>query len=176
MTSASGSSIETYWVGPNGGIPNNPQLPALLYRRAIDPKTENLARQFENRFKVNGWSRTWRNGIFGFHHYHSNAHEVLGIARGSALVILGGPEGEEFTISAGDAVLLPAGFGHCKKSSSPDLLVIGAYPNGPDYDLCQAEDYLVQDAFGRINAVPYPETDPLGQAAMVANWPTMGQS
>jgi long-chain acyl-CoA synthetase len=41
----------------------------------------------------NGWSGTWRNGIYAFHHYHSTSHEVLGIAAGSAAVRFGGEGG-----------------------------------------------------------------------------------
>ena len=37
---------------------------------------------FEELFHGNGWGNGWRNGIFPFHHYHSTAHEVLGIAAG----------------------------------------------------------------------------------------------
>ena len=46
-------------------------------------------------------SPEWRNGIFDFHHYHSTAHEALGIAKGEVTVVLGGPDGEEFPFASG---------------------------------------------------------------------------
>ena len=87
----------------------------------------------------NGWGGSWRNGIFPFHHYHSTSHEVLGIARGSARVRFGGEKGQTVEVAAGDVVVIPAGVGHKNEGSSPDLLVIGAYPEGRDYDLCRGE-------------------------------------
>ena len=42
-------------------------------------------------FAAHGWSNAWRDGIFGYHHFHSIAHEVLGIASGEVRVMFGGP-------------------------------------------------------------------------------------
>ena len=73
----------------DGAIPNNPRLPFILYRGAVDlSNCSDPAAVFEELFKSNGWGSSWRNGIYGFVHYQSSAHEVLGIARGSAKVRL----------------------------------------------------------------------------------------
>ena len=74
----------------DGVIPNS-SLPLILYKKAL--ADADLAAGFEALFTSNGWAGTWRNGIFSYHHYHATAHEVLGIARGSAMVRLGGEAG-----------------------------------------------------------------------------------
>ncbi|WP_191061398.1 cupin domain-containing protein [Geminicoccus harenae] len=141
-----------------GSVPNNPHLPLIWWQGALEPDAGPEA--FEARFAQNGWGRSWRNGIFDYPHFHTNNHEVLGIARGRVRVRLGGDTGTEVELAAGDVVLIPAGVGHQNLGASDDLLVVGAYPPGEEVD-------LVRDASGdeaaraRIAAVPLPATDPL---------------
>ena len=98
-------------LSPDPPFPNNDVLPLLLYRGVADPAAE--AAWFETVFARNGWTGSWRNGVYGYHHFHSTAHEVLGCYGGQATVRFGGPEGPEVTFGAGDAVVIPAGVGHC---------------------------------------------------------------
>ena len=73
--------------GDDGSIPNNPRLPLLVYRGAIDLSLGSSAeRVVESTFGANGWGDMWRNGIFPYVHYHSMIHEALGIARGRGKV------------------------------------------------------------------------------------------
>ena len=66
----------------DGTIPNNPHLPLLVYRGAIDLEgQESFERVIENTFGANGWGDMWRDGIFPYVHCHSMIHEALGIAR-----------------------------------------------------------------------------------------------
>lgn len=159
----------------DGHIPNNPTLPMLFYPSAIDLSTNpsDPAAPLERLFAQNGWTvGCWRNGIYPFPHYHSTAHEVLGIAAGHAEVRLGGQTGQVFTVKAGDVALLPAGCGHQNLGASSDLLVVGAYPPGPDWDLCRGELGERPSAIENIAKVPLPATDPVGgtQGPVIEHW------
>ncbi len=114
--------------------------------------------------------------MFTFHHYHSTAHEVLGVARGSARVMFGGPSGEAFDVEAGDVVVIPAGVGHCRLSSSGDFLVVGAYPPGQSWDLLRGDPGERPQADQNIARVPMPRTDPVeGEGgALVRLWGGVG--
>jgi uncharacterized protein YjlB len=145
------------------GIPNNPQLPVLL-GHGIDEIVGDPA-ACERLFAGNGWGGSWRDGVFPFHHFHSNAHEVLGFVRGEATVLLGGPGGEVVRIVAGDVVMLPAGTGHKREAASDDLIVVGAYPAGQeDYDLRRGDPAELDEATRNIAAVALPGTDPTAGA------------
>jgi uncharacterized protein YjlB len=169
--------IEAAVLLANGRVPNNP-LPALIYRQAIDTQSaDDSAARIEQVFARNGWLNSWTNGIYPFHHYHSISHEVLGIAIGRVYVRLGGDQGQDFTLDEGDIVVLPAGVGHKRLSASRDLLVVGAYPDGRDWDLIRADDTGTADyeaARSRIAAVPLPEADPVfgAQGPLLQKWRT----
>lgn len=143
----------------NAWVPNNDRLPVLIYRGALDTSGPDPAANFEQAFLRNGWPPQWRNGIYDFHHYHSTAHEVLGIAAGHAGVILGGPGGHELNLSAGDILVLPAGTGHCSLQASADFLVVGAYPPGQSWDICRSAPSQAERE--RMHTLPLPGSDPL---------------
>ena len=149
---------ESFLLQPNGWMPNNPRLPVLLYRSAIDTAGD-AAGRMESRFTANGWPPQWRNGVYTYHHFHSTAHEVLGFAAGEARLILGGEGARELTVRAGDVLVLPAGTGHCELSCSRDFLVIGAYPPNQHWDICRtAPDAAAQH---RMATLPFPNSDPI---------------
>jgi uncharacterized protein YjlB len=153
-------AIETHVFADDGIVPNNPTLPLVLYRAALGGKGD-LAERCEAMFEANGWPGSWRNGIYGHHHYHSTAHEVLGIARGSARVKLGGEHGATVELSAGDVVVIPAGVAHKRESATADLLVIGSYPSGQRPDICRAAAAAHDQAVQNVARVPLPGADPV---------------
>lgn len=163
--------IETYPLAPDGEIPNNPDLPLLVYRGAIAPGDDRAA-ACESLFARNGWGGGWRDGIFPYHHFHSNAHEALGIARGEARVRFGGPAGPVVSVRAGDVVIVPAGVAHKNEGASADLLVIGAYPEGRAPDLLTGKPGDRQRAVEAIRRVPRPAADPVFGAAgpLLEHW------
>jgi uncharacterized protein YjlB len=156
-------AIETYRFTDDGTVPNS-ALPLVVYRGAL-PDTGDRAAFCEGMFARNGWPDSWRNGIHPYHHYHSTAHEVLGIARGNTRVLLGGESGRSVELRAGDVVVIPAGVAHKREAASGDLLVIGSYPRGQDPDMCRAEPDRHDRAAASIAGVPLPASDPVTGAA-----------
>ncbi len=145
-------------------IPNNPNLPALAYRGVGE--VARGAAACEELFSANGWGGTWRDGVFAFHHFHSTSHEALGVAAGRATLALGGPQGKEVMVAAGDVLVLPAGTGHKRVEASDDFLVIGAYPPGQeDYDLRRGDPAELEEVRGNIERVAPPPADPVAGAS-----------
>jgi uncharacterized protein YjlB len=156
----------------DGDIPNNPTLPVLIYQGALDLAVDDPASACIARFAAHGWGDAWRNGIYPFPHYHSTAHEALGVCRGSAKVRLGGANGLVLTVKAGDALVLPAGTGHLNLGSSPDFLVVGAYPEGQDWDLRRGEPDERPAVLRNIENTPLPSSDPLfgSRGPLIERW------
>jgi uncharacterized protein YjlB len=149
-------------LADDGAIPNS-RLALLVYGSALAADAGPAA--FERLFASNGWTGSWRDGIYPFHHYHSNTHEVLGIYRGRAKVLFGGGSGVALDARAGDVVVIPAGVGHKRVEASADLGVVGAYPEGRSPDLCRGGSGERPAADRAIAAVPLPAADPVhGQA------------
>jgi uncharacterized protein YjlB len=134
-------------------VPNS-ALPVVLIRRALAPNASAKARRFRDAFKRNGWTGIWTDTIYDYTHFHSNAHEVLGIAEGKVTVLLGGAEGRSFRLNAGDMLIMPAGVGHRRVGDDTGLKVIGAYPPG--------QSHFTMKRKGRAAPrVKLPDTDPL---------------
>jgi uncharacterized protein YjlB len=163
-------TIQALMLKANGGIPNNPALPVLIYPAAVDATGSDPASLFERTFTDNGWPPQWRYGVFTYHHYHTRGHEVLGVYAGHARLMLGGPNGHVLEVRAGDVLLLPAGTGHCNLGSSDDFMVVGAYPPGQEGDINREPATPAQ--IEQIAQLKAPHTDPVlgDQGAVVEHW------
>lgn len=113
--------IESFLLDENDWVPNNARLPVAIYRSVLTSDGNDLAERFEAMFADNSWPPDWRDGVFDYHHYHSTAHEALGVFAGTAMLELGGPSGKRVEVVAGDALMLPAGTGHRCVSASEDF-------------------------------------------------------
>lgn len=147
---------ERHRFAPSGGIPNSGR-PLVVWRGVLPAGAEAVAGHFAR----HGWSNAWTNGVFDYHHFHSTAHEALGVTRGEARVRFGGPGGGTVTLRAGDAVLIPAGVGHCREWASADFEVVGAYPGGADCDIRRGDPAEAAEVASNIAAVPDPPGDPV---------------
>lgn len=172
MISEQFAGVESHLFQDDGVIPNNPTLPLLIYPQVLKLQHPDPAEICEEVFASNGWDRSWRNGIYSFHHFHSTAHEVLAIARGRVKVHLGGEKGRIVEAQPGDVILIPAGVGHKNLGASSDLLVVGAYPPGPDWDLCRGDPGERPQVLQNIAQVPLPATDPVfgAQGPLLEQW------
>jgi len=133
-------------------VPNSP-LPVVLIRSALTPNVSAKGRRFREAFRRRGWTGIWADTVYDYTHFHSNAHEVLGIAKGKVTVFWEAPKaddsGSRLAICSG---FLPAwdiaGFGE-----ATGLKVIGAYPPG--------QSHFTMKRKGRaVPRVRLPDTDP----------------
>ncbi len=155
------SKPERLLLAPSGRTPNNPLLPLLIYRQAVDLEGWDPAAMFEVLFDANGWRGSWRDGMYNYNHFHTRTHEVLGIARGSVIALFGGHGGEEIVLKAGDAAIIPAGVGHRRLRMSCDLLIVGAYPPGGRYNEPRPSEVDRKTAQEDVAATPKPATEPI---------------
>jgi uncharacterized protein YjlB len=160
ITMSATADVETRLFPDDDRTPNNPLLPVVVMRNTAATASGDPALWFEKTFASNGWSGTWRWTVYPYQHFHSTNHEVLGVFRGDATLMIGGEHGMEFKVKVGDVLVLPAGTGHMRVDASEDFQVVGAYPGGrepdlilPGYDLIAARE--------RIANVPQPANDPV---------------
>src|SRR5271166_1412987 len=153
-------TIEEYFFAGDGVVPNNPRLPLIVYRGVLETGGAAAASCVALFYRY-GWTGAWKNGVYAHHHYHSSAHEVLGIAAGWVRVRLGGEGGQTMELHAGDVVVIPAGVAHKNEGASPDLMVVGAYPGGKSPDMCSPAAQQRERALSNIPKVALPASDPV---------------
>ena len=151
---------EQFSFKDDGVFPNS-VLPVLLYRHAFKTEIGDRACAIEQRFAENDWSNSWRNGVYSFAHYHSTTHEVLGAYDGATTLRLGGEHGKNVKVHAGDMIVIPAGVAHQNIGGGTDFAVVGAYPDGREWDLLRGRAGERPKADRTIAALPIPDYDPI---------------
>ncbi|WP_423147772.1 cupin domain-containing protein [Rubrolithibacter danxiaensis] len=156
----------------NKNFPNNAYLPLLVYKGALRLHPADEPEAITALFADNNWLNSWKDGIFDYHHYHSNTHEVLGVFCGRADVEFGGPEGVCVELVRGDVVVIPAGVAHKRIFCTTDFLCIGAYPNGKEYDIKYGKEEELAEAGKNIKNASVPEKDPVfgGSGPVLEFW------
>ena len=144
----------------DGTFPNNKEYPLLLYKSAF------LGTQSKATQMITGsgqWTSPWVWGIFPFHHYHSNAWELLLCTRGEAIIQMGGPTGPMVQVATGDLMLVPPGLAHKQILDSGGFTLLGSYPKdselrlGPVDTLREAPTVQQRE---NIASCPLPPKDP----------------
>ena len=153
------TEIVVLQLNEKGSFPNNPQLPVLLYKNVFGNSVK--PEQIEESFRKNNWGGSWRNGVYNFQHYHSTAHEALGVYEGWAKVQFGGVGSEIVRIEKGDLVVLPAGIAHKRIDSGDGFAVVGAYPDKQRWDMNYGKKEELDKARSNIAKVPLPTNDPV---------------
>jgi uncharacterized protein YjlB len=118
---------------------------------------QDRASGFERGFAQNDW----RNGVYSFAHYHSTSHEVLDAYDGSAKLQLGRKHGQTVEVRRGDVIFIPAGVAHQNMGASPDFSVVGAYPDGRQWDLLRGLPGERPESDRTIAALPIRDYDPI---------------
>ncbi len=154
------------------GVFPNSRLPLLIYRGAVSLPEHDSASLFEQLFAANDWNGSWRNGVYRYHHYHSTAHEVLGVYAGSAKLQLGGEKGVIHHARAGDVIIIPAGVAHKNLGSNSHFAIVGAYAEGREWDMNYGKPGERPRADRNIAKVPLPKMDPVfgSGGALMQKW------
>lgn len=152
--------VESFTFVDDGIYPNS-RLPLVIYHQVFNTNSNANPEIIEGVFHDNGWKHAWRNGLYNIHHYHSSAHEVLGIYRGWVKAQFGGPKGKIIKAGAGDVIVVPAGVAHKNTRQSSDFKTIGAYPNGQNWDMNYGKPGERPQSDRNIRNVPMPKSDPV---------------
>jgi uncharacterized protein YjlB len=161
LTANAKVDYETFPFHDDGTYPNNAELPLILMHKVFNASPDVPPQTIEKTFRNNGWVNSWRNGLYSFHHYHSTAHESLGVYSGWVKAQFGGPEGKSVVVKAGDLIIVPAGVSHKNLDQSPDFRVVGAYPRGQMVDMNYGKPGERPRADENIKNLPQPESDPV---------------
>jgi uncharacterized protein YjlB len=157
---AAGKVVRDYLLKGNLTFPNS-TLPVLHYINVLKIPALLAGWQIKRQFAKNGWTNAWTAGIYTFHHYHSNTHEVLGVIKGETTICLGGDDGIKINVKKGDVVVIPAGVSHKNMGDENAVVCVGAYPHGANYNMNYGKPGERPAADHLIAKVAIPVKDPV---------------
>jgi uncharacterized protein YjlB len=67
-------------------------------------------------------------------------------------------------MTTGDVAIIPAGVGHALINCSDELLVVGAYADGRDWNTVRDDPNVIAESRKSIARVPLPDADPVDGA------------
>lgn len=155
-----GHEVQDFQLKDDGRFPNS-YLPVLLYKNALKLPSFFASDYIKKLFATHNWKNAWKAGVFTYHHYHSNTHEVLGFYQGRARLQLGGDAGITVVVEKGDVLLIPAGVAHRNLEGENAVKCVGAYPDGKEYDMKYGKEDERPQADKNIYAVGLPALDPV---------------
>ncbi|GAO43083.1 cupin domain-containing protein [Flavihumibacter petaseus] len=151
---------ELYYIEGDEQFPGNP-LPVLHYRDVLNIPWWFPATRVKQLFRQHGWSNNWTNGIYTYAHYHSNTHEVMAVIKGSTVIWLGGEEGVTVDLIKGDVLVIPAGVAHLNLGKEKDVICVGGYPGGKDFDINYGKPQERPWTDKKIYALSLPSMGPI---------------
>jgi len=160
-----------YVLKDNGTFPNG-VLPVIHYQKLLDIPFFFPGLQIKRLFRKNNWGNNWLNGIYTYHHYHSVTHEVFAVCAGQTKLQLGGEDGLTVEIEQGDVIVIPAGVAHKNLGKERDVICVGGYPDGQDFDMNYGKPGERPATDYNIAALPVPKSDPVFgfNAGLVKIW------
>lgn len=152
--------IPSHGLTPNTSIQHKP---LLIYKSAFPSNT--TASQIESHVRSIGVvDPQWRYTMYSTSHFHSTAHEVLGIASGRARLCFGhedNPRAVEEILHKGDVVVLPAGVAHrLLEDLEGGFEMVGCYPKGYGWDMCYGKGGE-EGKVAKIKDLPWFGRDPV---------------
>lgn len=154
------SDIQHFHVKGDDRFPNS-TLQVILYKGILHLPFLFSASVVRQLFRKNNYRNFWKAGVYTYHHYHSNTHEVMAVIKGKTILQIGGPKGKKITIEKGDVLIIPAGVAHKNLKKENDITCVGAYPNGKKWDMNYGKADERPKADKMIKKVKLPKRDPL---------------
>jgi uncharacterized protein YjlB len=149
-----------FQCGDTGRYPGN-DLPVILYKGVLNLPLWLKSWYIKRLFRRNGWTNVWSGGVFTYAHYHSTAHEVLGFYKGHSIIQLGGETGHNVPISSGDVLIIPAGVAHKNLGDEDQIMCVGAYADGREFDINTGEPGERPKTDRQIAGLAVPTEDPV---------------